>query len=297
MNAQLYSSGNNTISGNKVGIGITNPQSSLHIKDYSGPAIGGGTAYIPLIRLQSYDPNTIPTSTNYFDLRMDNSLSLTFWYHANNNPSSKAFELTQNAVKIYSKLVVGDKAEYGEGITPNGTQGSFLSLGLKQLGTAGAWQGSGVTMFTTSTGEFQLMTNTSGTVSGLTNMSNQVRFKVNSTGVGVNGNLLVNTSYIPSGYVMAVDGDAIFTKVVVMDRVTWPDFVFEKDYELKSLFELKQFIKNNGHLPDVPSAQQVAEDGVDLAGMNRILLQKVEELTLYILQMEERLANVEGGLK
>ena len=223
--------------------------------------------------------------------------ALSFWHHSNSSASVKAFELNTNSVKIFSKLMIGDNAEFGEGFTPDGTQGHFLSLGLKQLGTAGAWQGSGVTMFTTSTGEFQVMTNTSGTVSGLTNMSNQVRFKVNSTGVGVNGNLLVNTSYIPSGYVMAVDGDAIFTKVVVMDRNTWPDYVFEKSYELKSLFELKQFIKNNGHLPDVPSAQQVAEEGVDLAGMNRILLQKVEELTLYILQMEERLANVEGGLK
>jgi len=243
------------------------------------------------------------------------SSSLSFWHHSNSNPSVKAFELNYNSVKIYSKLMVGDEAEFGEGFTPDGSQGHFLSMGLKQLGTTGAWQGTGITMFTTNSGEFQLMTNASGIVNGSTNMSNQVRFKVNATGVVVNGdlnvignsittgnsitngNFLLNTNYIPSGYVMAVDGNAIFTKVVVMNRNTWPDFVFEKNYELKSLFELKQFINKNGHLPDVPSAQQIAEDGVDLSEMNRILLQKVEELTLYILQMEERLAKVEGGLK
>ena len=290
MNAQLYSSGNNAISGHKVGIGITNPQSSLHIKDYSGPAIGGGVAYLPLIRLQSYDPNTVPASTNYFDLRMDNSLSLTFWYHSNTSPSSKALELKPNSVKIYSKLVVGDKAEYGVGITPNGTQGSFLSLGLKQLGNAGAWQGSGVTMFTTSTGEFQIMTNPSGTVSGLTNMLNQVRLTAHHHGVSI------NSSNLPTGYSFSVKGDAIFDKVVVREYPNWPDYVFTKNYNLRTLTQVKSYITQNGHLPEVPSTKEVKEKGINVGEMNVILLKKVEELTLYLIELEARLAKVESKL-
>ncbi|MGB0806422.1 MAG: hypothetical protein ACPGRC_06995 [Salibacteraceae bacterium] len=62
--AQLYSNGIQNISGNKVGVGINSPQASLHIKDFSGPLIGGGKATIPLIRLQSTDPNMLPLAMN-----------------------------------------------------------------------------------------------------------------------------------------------------------------------------------------------------------------------------------------
>jgi hypothetical protein len=65
------------------------------------------------------------------------------------------------------------------------------------------------------------------------------------------------------------------------------DFVFEEDYHLKSLEEVEQFITNNKHLPDVPSAKQMEENGVGLAEMNKLLLQKVEELTLYLIEQKK----------
>ncbi|WP_461639598.1 hypothetical protein [Labilibaculum euxinus] len=65
------------------------------------------------------------------------------------------------------------------------------------------------------------------------------------------------------------------------------DFVFEEDYQLKSLEEVEQFVKTNNHLPDIPSAKEMKEDGVGLAEMNKLLLQKVEELTLYIIEMKK----------
>jgi hypothetical protein len=286
VNAQLYSSGNNIISGHKVGIGINNPESALHIKDFS-LSMSGVVFNVPLIRLQSYNSNLLPASTNYFDLRMDNTSALSFWYHSNSNPSSKALELNYNAVKIYSKLVVGDKAEYGEGFTPNGMQGSFISLGLKQLGTAGAWMGSGATMFTTSTGEFQLMTNPTAVVSGTANMTNQIRLMAHHSGVSI------NSTNLPTGYSFSVKGDAIFDKVVVRTYSTWPDYIFSINYNLRSLTDVKSFITQNGHLPGVPSAKEVEEDGINVAEMNAVLLKKVEELTLYLIELEERLVEME----
>ncbi|MDR2970494.1 MAG: hypothetical protein LBU83_00995 [Bacteroidales bacterium] len=74
----------------------------------------------------------------------------------------------------------------------------------------------------------------------------------------------------------------------------WPDFVFSKEYKLRPLTELEQFITANQHLPNVPSAEEVKTNGVELGEMNAILLQKVEELTLYIIQMEKRLAELES---
>jgi len=65
------------------------------------------------------------------------------------------------------------------------------------------------------------------------------------------------------------------------------DFVFEDDYNLRSLAEVENFIKENKHLPDIPSASQMEAEGVNLAEMNKLLLMKVEELTLYLIQQQK----------
>ena len=75
-----------------------------------------------------------------------------------------------------------------------------------------------------------------------------------------------------------------------------PDYVFEDDYALMPLKELKTFIDENGHLPGMASAQQVKDEGLDLAGSQMNLLQKVEELTLYTLQQQDRIDRLEAML-
>ncbi|WP_291856845.1 hypothetical protein [Marinilabilia sp.] len=67
------------------------------------------------------------------------------------------------------------------------------------------------------------------------------------------------------------------------------DFVFEDDYELKDLKELESFIKDNKHLPDIPSAKEMEASGINLAEMNKLLLQKIEELTLYVIEQDSQL--------
>jgi len=66
------------------------------------------------------------------------------------------------------------------------------------------------------------------------------------------------------------------------------DFVFEPNYNLRPLNEVEAFVKNNKHLPEIPSAKQMEADGVNVAEMNKLLLQKVEELTLYLIQMKKQ---------
>ena len=84
-------------------------------------------------------------------------------------------------------------------------------------------------------------------------------------------------------------------EVLVRNNVTcWPDYVFNKEYQLTPLNELEQFITENQHLPNVPSAAEVEANGVELGEMNALLLQKVEELTLYIIQLEKRLSEIES---
>lgn len=78
---------------------------------------------------------------------------------------------------------------------------------------------------------------------------------------------------------------------IKVDADSWADFVFEEDYELMPLKDVKLFIEKNSHLPDVPSEASVIEDGVDLLEMNKILLKKVEELTLYLISQDLMLEN------
>jgi hypothetical protein len=103
-----------------------------------------------------------------------------------------------------------------------------------------------------------------------------------------NGNVGIGTTDT-KGYKLAVNGDAIFTKIKVKSFAAWPDYVFEEDYVLPALSEVEQFIKTNKYLPDIPSAKEVKENGIDVEEMNRKLLQKVEELTLYLIQQQKEI--------
>ena len=79
----------------------------------------------------------------------------------------------------------------------------------------------------------------------------------------------------------------------ILSSTRWPDYVFASDYELMPLTDLKKFIVTNGHLPNIPNAKDVKKNGVDLTEMSQKLLEKTEELTLYLLQLDERLQKIE----
>ncbi|MDX1652531.1 MAG: hypothetical protein R3277_08570 [Brumimicrobium sp.] len=88
---------------------------------------------------------------------------------------------------------------------------------------------------------------------------------------------------------MDADNETFYTRRIVVNQHTWPDYVFKKNYRLMPLNIVKQYIDQNGHLPNVPSEKEVIEEGVDLAEMNKILLEKIEELTLYTIQQQEEI--------
>ena len=81
-------------------------------------------------------------------------------------------------------------------------------------------------------------------------------------------------------------------------RVTltdWPDYVFSDTYRLAPLTEVEDYISENGHLPQMPSAADVEENGADLGEMNRLLLQKVEELTLYVIDLQRQIKELKSN--
>jgi hypothetical protein len=103
-----------------------------------------------------------------------------------------------------------------------------------------------------------------------------------------NQRVLIGTSDAPSGYLLAINGNAIANKIVVK-QFPWADFVFKPDYILPPLSMVEQHIKEKGHLQDIPSEKEVAEKGIDLGSMDAKLLQKIEELTLYLIKQEKQL--------
>ena len=100
------------------------------------------------------------------------------------------------------------------------------------------------------------------------------------------GNLSIGTTD-SKGYKFAVNGSTIATSVTVKSAANWPDYVFKKDYKLPSLQEVKAYIDQNQHLPEIPSEQQIAKEGLDLGEMNKLLMKKVEELTLYLIEKDK----------
>ena len=85
---------------------------------------------------------------------------------------------------------------------------------------------------------------------------------------------------------LAVKGDIHAEEVIVDLAVPGPDYVFEEDYDLTSLKDIEAYIKANKHLPEIPSAKEMEEQGIDLGVMNMLLLKKIEELTLHTIQQE-----------
>lgn len=78
------------------------------------------------------------------------------------------------------------------------------------------------------------------------------------------------------------------TKVIVSN--TWADYVFDKGYKLMSLINLEKYIQQNGHLPNVPAADQIEKSGLDLGGMQKLQMEKIEELTLYTINQEKEIS-------
>ncbi|MGN6493881.1 MAG: hypothetical protein ACTHLE_17920 [Agriterribacter sp.] len=104
-----------------------------------------------------------------------------------------------------------------------------------------------------------------------------------------NGNVGIGTSNTSDPeYKLFVEA-GVRTRKVKVDQAAWPDYVFNDDYNLRPLDEVEHFITANKHLPDVPSAAEVKKDGLNLGDNQAVLLKKIEELTLYIIDQQKQI--------
>lgn len=103
------------------------------------------------------------------------------------------------------------------------------------------------------------------------------------------GRTAIGDTYVPSGYMLSVNGAIVTTEVLIKLRPSWPDYVFSKEYKLMSLYKLEDYINKHSHLPNIPSAQEIKTNGLSTGEILSKQMEKIEELTLYMIEMQKQI--------
>ena len=253
INYQFKSGGDFLVNNGKLGIGSYSPQDPLHI-----------TANSPWIRLEK------PSSGFEQGLAfMQNSTPL-FYFYTDNDGS--------NDLRIHNGSESASRIHL-----PYGNSNIYLA------------QSGGSVGINTNSPQAKLHINTNDWQSSLLTFSDthyspaQVyHFQIESDGLKIKQDANINYLF-KSGGDFIVNNGTIHSKEikVSLSPGQGPDYVFEKDYPLTSLSDLKTYIDQNKHLPEIPSAKEMEENGITLKEMNLLLLKKVEELTLYVIELKK----------
>jgi len=123
---------------------------------------------------------------------------------------------------------------------------------------------------------------------GGTALGSNTTTNIPSNGLYVNGNVRFGyTGTNGAAYKLAVNGKILGEEVRIEDSSNWPDYVFADDYKLKTLEEVEAHINQYSHLPGIPSAAEVEADGILVGDMQKKMMEKIEELTLYLIEMKK----------
>lgn len=169
--------------------------------------------------------------------------------------------------------------------------GNFTSAPTTKLDVQGDIKASGDIIYDGNKSVRNLMASGTGSSLWKTNTTNTNNIYYNTGVVAIGTDNIPNTDYM-----LRVNGK-ILAKGLKCQVSGWPDYVFDKEYKMLTLDSLKAFVTSEKHLPEIPSQKEVESNGVELVEMNKMLLKKVEELTLYMIQLEDRLKKVENDEK
>ncbi len=273
-----------------VGIGTINPMQNLHIQGRTyGSTNNQNNSASAVIRIEDvYDNGTIPnyTRTAYWDMVVSSHLHKMLFRTDQGVAGATPVEVmsmnengqivmgpTQNCSIIPNiKLIVDGHLFLTDGPTeePRNIYWGYQckpEWGLEYNATDG-----GLNFWNPTTSS-----------SGAVNYRLFLQDVTGNIGIGTND----------PKYKLDVCGTIRAKEVKVNLNGTCPDYVFEPNYELMSFEELREYLENNKHLPGIPSASETEENGINLSEMNMMLLQKMEEMTLYILELEKRISEIE----
>lgn len=193
---------------------------------------------------------------------------------------------------------------------------SFIVFPTKVLATPGQWSASGSTIYyedgnvgigTASPGTYKLAVNaTTGWTGRFQNQGSDVRLAYNNHGIYVKtsttgGEAIIqlhnNTSpifYVTANGTGYLDG-TFKTKQLIVKQNVWADYVFDEDYYLMPLSEVEKFINANGHLPNIPSEEELSGE-ISVGDMQRKQMEKIEELTLHLIEKEKQIDELQKRL-
>ncbi|MGB3467895.1 MAG: hypothetical protein WBA74_21590 [Cyclobacteriaceae bacterium] len=309
----------------ELGIGIVNPESKFHIqtsnvgyKSLGGMAVFEATdAHLDII---SGDAGTWGSAINFIEGNGNNNTNM--WSIARKTSTgasvlkfqfgnSNSFE--QNNSKM--TLTADGKLGIGSDIPESNLHIQAMNTGIKSaFGTAvieaenaqidiisdgaGDW-GSAINFIegngTSNTNVWSLARRTFTGNSSLRFNFGTANAHNNQTMMSLNSDGSVGINTIATGtHKLAVNGSIGTEEIVVESPSSWADFVFADDYELQSLEEVESFIQQNNHLPEVPSEKEITNEGINLGEMDATLLQKIEELTLHMIEMNKRVKLLEA---
>ncbi len=280
-NASTNDAYNNNVSG-KVGIGTITPKAKLDVTT--------GTSALTSATLQTWNWVDDP---NNWGLRLDQ-------YHTGSAIDQRFIQRMGtsdlNVLTFHLGNVGVGTSNPSSRLHVNSGSDNSVITNLKLQGGEGSSSGSSL-MFASSYVPVDYQT---GKISALTmgwgtDFKSDLTFQTNS---GSQGNSLTEKMRITSGgklgigttnpdEMLTVNGKIHAREVRVDNSIPTPDYVFNKDYQLMSLADVKNYVDKNHHLPEVPSAAEVEKDGLKLGEMNLILLKKVEELTLHLIDLKK----------
>lgn len=273
-NTRLFINGVN----GRVGIGTNTPNTEL---DIAGNITVSGLANEKGDQILTSDRNgkLMLVTANATGDNLGN-------HSATQNLVMNEFSIRNSAKGAYQ--LRADGSTFFAGLRFNEENSMVLETGKKAIFTAIAANNNvaGLWAANWSCGGYGLVLNADNRTGGIYYDNNNPKLSI-----GLN-NSKVGIGLIPpsdGAFMLYVQGGILAEEVKVMMKSTWPDFVFSADHVLLGISEVSAFIEANGHLPGIPSAASVAAEGIELGHMNALLLTKIEELTLYVIELQRQL--------
>jgi len=263
-----------------------------------GTALGNGNVDFATLPYTGIQGTTVPNIGSYPLLAVGNSKD------NNGTTRSNAFTILYNGrtqinttgfANSLNQSAVTPKAALDVVSTNTGVLLPRLTTAQRNAIASGDLQ-NGLLLYNTDSSAFQYYNGTtwnsvgsgaSGSSSGHWTYNNGLQYdSVNSVAIG--------TNRVPTGYMLAVKGSGIFTHLQVKSVANWPDYVFEKKYQLGTLEDLETYIGRYKHLPEVASVAKVNAEGIDLGANQAAILKNVEELTLHLIEENKQLKTQSG---
>lgn len=268
----LYGDGKTLLS-NNVGIGTT---PSLYKLDVNGTAKFGGS---------NLASSMVVTASGDIGIGMEPQQDMAFQVRKNANTTvGIRFENINTGGNAFTAV------QLGQDITTTGTK--FLNIGYANpdITPLGVYQPSGSFIVNNGDGGLNMSAySTSGNPKMRFFTGNGVDFPNMRMLIDENGQVGIGTTNLADNNFRLFVETGIRTRKIKVDQTSWPDYVFYPQYRLPSLQQVEAFIRQHNRLPDMPSASEVEKEGLDLGDNQALLLKKIEELTLYVIDQNKRI--------